>query len=304
MDQFLRDYPAGSKIDTDGFPAGQPYQCFDPVIVYMRIITGIPNLYISCRSSGFVKDWWNDFDSNGLSQWFERVPWNSTGQRGDILIWGNAPATPYSHTAILLEDRGPQQYVYGQNQPHPYTTIINFTSDGLLGYIRPKVNTGGNTSVETLKSMYWRLLGREADADGLTHYTKQVQQNGWEFVYNDLKNSDPGQKDWQWRNPDAVRSLEARLADAQKSQSVASQELSQVREQLSHTGTELLTVKEQKAVLEAAIVSQNRTIEELKAKLEAQPTPEPDNGGINPTPPVSYAWMDQLRDWLRSIFHK
>jgi hypothetical protein len=69
-------------------------------------------------------------------------------------------------------------------------------------------NQTGESTMETLKSMYWRLLGREADAGGLQHHSANVSSKGWEFVYNDLKNSTEGQNDWNWRNPDRVRQLE------------------------------------------------------------------------------------------------
>jgi hypothetical protein len=71
---------------------------------------------------------------------------------------------------------------------------------------------GGN-AVETIKSMYWRLLGREADAGGITHHSASATKNGWEFVYNDLKNSAEGQNDWNRRNPERVRLLEQQIND-------------------------------------------------------------------------------------------
>ena len=64
--------------------------------------------------------------------------------------------------------------------------------------------------------MYWRLLGREADAGGIQHHAANVGSKGWEFVYNDLKNSTEGQNDWNRRNPDRVAQLET--ANNQKDQ--------------------------------------------------------------------------------------
>lgn len=75
--------------------------------------------------------------------------------------------------------------------------------------------TGGYT-VDTIKSMYWRLLGREADAPAIDHYTKQVTAKGWDFVYNDLKNSGEGQADWVRRSPERVAALEKNVADRDK----------------------------------------------------------------------------------------
>lgn len=77
--------------------------------------------------------------------------------------------------------------------------------------IKGAVSAGGNT-VDTLKSMFWRLLGREIDQDAINHYTDQVNKKGWEFVYNDIKNSAEGQADWDRRNPARVAQLEANSA--------------------------------------------------------------------------------------------
>lgn len=71
----------------------------------------------------------------------------------------------------------------------------------------------GGISVDTIKSMYWRLLGRQADQDGINHYTQEAQKNGFEFIYNDLKNSAEGQADWDRRNPDRVAELERQVLE-------------------------------------------------------------------------------------------
>lgn len=73
--------------------------------------------------------------------------------------------------------------------------------------------SNGGINVETLKSMYWRLLGREADQGGINHYSNEAAKRGWEFVYNDLKNSAEGQADWNRRNPERVRILEQTVAN-------------------------------------------------------------------------------------------
>lgn len=74
----------------------------------------------------------------------------------------------------------------------------------------------GGTTVETIKSMYWRLLGREADQAGIDTYAKAAAERGWEFVYLDLKNSTEGQRDWDRRNPTRVAALEQQLASVQQ----------------------------------------------------------------------------------------
>lgn len=66
--------------------------------------------------------------------------------------------------------------------------------------------------MDTIKSMYWRLLGREADPGGIAHHTANVESKGWQFVYDDLKNSAEGQADWDRRNPARVAELEKKAA--------------------------------------------------------------------------------------------
>lgn len=88
--------------------------------------------------------------------------------------------------------------------------------------------TGGN-SVDTIKSMYWRLLGREADAGGIQHHTANASSKGWDFVYNDLKNSTEGQNDWARRNPDRVYQLE--VQNAQKDSAIAQLQAALANEQ-------------------------------------------------------------------------
>lgn len=94
--------------------------------------------------------------------------------------------------------------------PHVHFQVRHFGAGDLVNpqdLINSNVTSGGS-SVDTIKSMYWRLLGREADQGGIDHYTQVVKSNGWEFVYLDLKNSNEGQADWVRRNPDRVKALE------------------------------------------------------------------------------------------------
>lgn len=81
-------------------------------------------------------------------------------------------------------------------------------------YITTQSNVNGGSAVDTIKSMYLRLLGREADQAGINHYTGVAGSKGWQFVYTDLKNSEEGQRDWDRRNPARVAALEAKEAEA------------------------------------------------------------------------------------------
>lgn len=149
MDAFVQEWN-GKGIDVDGFPVGQVFQCYDPFIQYNREVIGCQPTII-CAWSGYVKDFWEHFDQTILPQYYTQVGPLEKGQKGDVCIWGNAPATPLSHVALLLADNGDTQHIFGQNQPNPYCTIIDFTSNGLLGYLRPK---GDTIMLETLPPVF------------------------------------------------------------------------------------------------------------------------------------------------------
>ena len=116
------------------------------------------------------------------------------------------------HEGQVVGQMGWSGYVIPANRDGTHTHWV-FQVDGVrLDGSKYVNNTGGN-AVETIKSMYWRLLGREADAGGIGTYTKAAGERGWEFVYNDLKNSPEGQRDWERRNPDRVNALEAGIGE-------------------------------------------------------------------------------------------
>ena len=165
--------------------------------------------------------------------------------------------TGYAHLSSTVIDKG-QQVARGQligysgstgaaTGPHLHFECIplkpNF-QNGYAGRIDPnpyiveslpdqQVNAApAGGTVDTIKSMYWRLLGREADQGGIDTYTKAADEKGWQFVYNDLKNSAEGQRDWQRRSPDAVAALEAsNNANAAKVRDLENQ-LAQVQQAL------------------------------------------------------------------------
>lgn len=159
LDEFVNKWN-GRGVDVDGFPPDQPFQCYDAFIQYNRECLNLQPTII-CQWSGYVKDFWEHFNETILPEYYTQIPWDSQGQKGDVCIWGNAPATPYSHIAILLHDNGSSQHIFGQNQPYPYCTEIDFTSNGLLGYLRPKeVNVPSITSLSEQRILSWGIAGR------------------------------------------------------------------------------------------------------------------------------------------------
>ena len=145
--QEFKDKYLGKHVDVDGFPANQPYQCWDLVCgVYFPYIDG---KVIHCRQSGYVKDIANQRDTNGILDFCVDVGLKETLQPGDICIWGVCAACPYSHIAIYDHDEGQDKvYFLGQNQPTNYVNIIQLPVSGIIGVFRPKMFVGKKEAAE------------------------------------------------------------------------------------------------------------------------------------------------------------
>lgn len=131
----------GRSVDVDGFPASQPYQCWDLVSgVYFQYIGGHR---ISCTQTGYVKDIANQRHTNGLLDFCTDIGFEAELQPGDICVWGNCPACPLSHIAIYDSDNGQSAvYFLGQNQPRNYVTIQRIDVSGIIGVFRPDIFMG------------------------------------------------------------------------------------------------------------------------------------------------------------------
>lgn len=87
------------------------HNCWDGYAKYC-IEMGIPFAY--CTSSGYVKDIWENRQTNGILNYCDEV---TTLQPGDIVVFTENAYTPYSHVAIFHRDiDGQQGYFLGQNQ--------------------------------------------------------------------------------------------------------------------------------------------------------------------------------------------
>lgn len=133
----------GRSVDVDGFPANQPYQCWDLVSgLYFPYIGGYK---IHCGQTGYVKDIANQRSYNGILDFCSDIGLNAELQPGDICVWTNWSETPYSHIAIYDSDSGQNAvYFFGQNQPYTYCNISKIGVGGIIGVFRPKIFLGKN----------------------------------------------------------------------------------------------------------------------------------------------------------------
>ena len=128
----------GKRIDLDGFPVYNKYQCWDYVNHYFLYIGGHK---ISCTKTGYVQDIANQRSTNGILDFCVDIGLKAEMQPGDIVVWRPiSPHCPYSHIAIYDHDNGQDEiYFIGQNQPVPWVTIARIPWQGIIGVFRPKI---------------------------------------------------------------------------------------------------------------------------------------------------------------------
>ncbi|MGT2926849.1 peptidoglycan recognition protein family protein [Streptococcus cuniculipharyngis] len=93
------------------------WQCWDGYAKWCQYV-GVP--YANCTVSGYVKDIWEQRQTNGTLTYFDEVPINSLGA-GDVVVFKVSQSTPYSHIAVFDSDAGNGWGLFlGQNQEGKY----------------------------------------------------------------------------------------------------------------------------------------------------------------------------------------
>ncbi|WP_404465261.1 N-acetylmuramoyl-L-alanine amidase [Micrococcus antarcticus] len=133
----------GKRVDVDGFPARQPYQCVD-----ISKDWAISRFGARAQAYGNGKDVARGLVDSGQG-WTWVAP-TEKGQPGDVVSWG-APygvatetrggkkvQVEYGHTALLIEDLGSKLKVLQQNgfSAGP-AHVATLDKRGLRGYARP-----------------------------------------------------------------------------------------------------------------------------------------------------------------------
>ena len=135
FDEFINK-TLGRKIDTDGYPKEQPYQCVDLAKYYNDCYFSPFQVY--CSTTGYAKDWANNKYTNGLLDYYDETAINNM-IKGTLVVWGNSRVAPDSHIGFFVKDNGDGTFqCLQQNAPYPYVTLSNISYDGIIGAFIPK----------------------------------------------------------------------------------------------------------------------------------------------------------------------
>lgn len=130
MDEYM-----GQKVEMDGAPVEQHFQCVDLFKKCLQII-GYPDPSRAIGGDGFAWNIWFNRDYLGYDDYFD---YPSTPQFGDWAIFDKAGNTPDSHVAMFVSSNNDNTaQFFGQNQPDPYCTVQNIETTHILGWMRVK----------------------------------------------------------------------------------------------------------------------------------------------------------------------
>ena len=133
--QEFIDITLGRRIDTDGFPKEQPYQCVDLAKYFNECYN--PGFQVYCTRTGYAKDWATEKNTNGILDHFKETEINNM-IKGTLVVWGNCSVAPYSHIGFFVKDNGNGTFqCLQQNAPYPYVTLSNIKYEGLIGAFIP-----------------------------------------------------------------------------------------------------------------------------------------------------------------------
>lgn len=103
-------------------------QCVALAEDYITRVTAMPAV---ATPSGYAGSMWEAGPDSGFGQ----KPSDQPGMPGDLAIWGNAPFTPLTHVAPVIQDDGPTLKCMSQN-PGP-AHVMDIPKIGLKGYLTP-----------------------------------------------------------------------------------------------------------------------------------------------------------------------
>ncbi|WP_104088050.1 hypothetical protein [Arthrobacter sp. GMC3] len=152
----------GRYIDVDKWVGNQ---CWDLAQAWLTACNGGTLWTQPSRFPGLAAGSWevatgNTVNTADLLRHVTPIPGTERGLSGDIIIWAHgSPDYPISHTAVLMEDRGPILRSLSQNSSSARpdlpgyspessgpTIYQDLTRAGILGFLRPRTTITGQGS--------------------------------------------------------------------------------------------------------------------------------------------------------------
>lgn len=151
--EFMDDIN-GKKLDTDGYPKDQPFQCVDVIRAaiaggirtptalakkYPKGVWGLPLV------GGNAIDYWNNYPKNPILQkYFERVVnhWWVIPQEGWFAIFEATKGNPAGHIGLVKWGSLLKMTVMQQNDPlrsECHYKDYNYRNPKCIGFLKPKV---------------------------------------------------------------------------------------------------------------------------------------------------------------------
>lgn len=140
------------KVNGKGFDEDGAYgiQCVDGFKHFCRTELGFNISHKSiCQPSGYAYSIWDNFDSLGLGNYFEKVYSCENLQDGDWVIFNKgSKSCKDSHIAMFRQNNGNGTGIFlGQNQNgHREYTQVNLYLSGIRGALRPKIYINSNNT--------------------------------------------------------------------------------------------------------------------------------------------------------------
>lgn len=280
----------GRNLDTDGFPAGQPYQCVDVAKAWNKEL-GYPPVY------GNGRDYINN---SGTS--YTRINYTPGAFpiEGDIVSWGAMPGNEFGHVAVAVSGNAGGFTSFDQNWGKTAAVCqkINHNYNYVLGWIRPKnYQSGGDEPMVNdadneygrWNKLFVQIRGRNATRD---EFRAAAVGRSWLSAMEILSD-----------NPEADRNIEsANVGRTAQSQDWAGQ-IATLRTQVGTITTQLNGANDMIKRLQSTLDAQNSQITELEQKLKEalnQPVPVPP---ASQTPaPTLQEFLQGLIDYLKKFF--
>ena len=174
--QEFIDITLGRRIDTDGFPKDQPYQCVDLAKYFNECYN--PGFQVFCSKTGYAKDWATEKNTNGLLNHFTETSFNNM-IKGTLVVWGNCKVAPYSHIGFFVRNNGNGTFqCLQQNAPYPYVTLSNITYDGLIGAFIPNQLLNSSTQSDYINIPEWISIRNVYNSVGILKGVIKPQKFG------------------------------------------------------------------------------------------------------------------------------